>query len=81
MASKVCWQTISGLVCRNALCDCRLGTCPPEVSAHILRLVAGAASLQVAETACRTLLSLLGDGAAGGALTQAALGLPSGGPN
>ena len=46
---------------------------------HLLRLVAGAASLQVAGAACRALLKLLGDGAGGGALTQAALGLPSGG--
>ena len=59
-------------------CDCRLGTCPPAVSTHLLALVAGAASLQVAKAACRALLRLLGDGAAGGVLTQAALGLPLG---
>lgn len=48
------------------------------MSSHLLRLVAGAASLQVAGAACRALLKLLGDSAVGGALTQAALGLPSG---
>ena len=79
MASKMRWQITSALVCCDTSCDCRLGTCPPEVSAHLLRLVAGAASLPVAEAACRTLLGLLGDRAAGGALTQAAQGLPSGG--